>query len=199
MNFSFCPQRTDSLLDIFRSRLHDELPAHIAKWSHSNDTLDYYTVGYYQSRSQWNTEVDTIELFFHNRAGYVREDIMQKFGINNTSELSLVKNPPQGGVILVDTFQVPPNSCDLIYFDGYPVTLRAVPNPGYTFKGWTNSSGNTLPLTWRPDGDTTVTAYFITGTTNPTQPTNPSSNFSSTVSNCSNIHLNWTQEMAPRE
>lgn len=189
INFSFCPIRVDSVLNFFRARLANELPAHIQRWSHTNDAVDYYTVGYYQSLAEWNTEVDTIKLFFDNRPEYVREHIMDQFDIDDEYELSLVKHPPHGGVLFVDTFKVPENACDLIYFEGYPVTLIAVPKPGYFFSGWTSGSGDTLPLTWTPDGDTTINAYFLPI---PTQPSLASSNFSFTISNCDRVRLNWS-------
>ena len=132
------------MLDVFRTRLANELPAHINRWSDTNDDIDYFTVGYYQSLAEWNTEVDTIHRFFDKRAKYVRDDIMDKFGIDDDSHLYLIKNPTLGGVIVIDTFPVPENSCDLKYFDGYPVTIKAIPNTGFKFAGWTNSSGDTL-------------------------------------------------------
>lgn len=190
INFTFCPSRTDSVLDVFRSRLHNELPAHIARWEHSNDTIDYFTVGYYHSRAEWNTEVDTMKLFFHNRQRYMRKFIMQQFGISDTSRLNLAKVPIQGGRIEVDTFRVPSNPCSLVYFDGYPVTIKAVANPGYVFSGWLSSGGSVLPLTWNPNGDTTVTAYFSPSIA--TQPTVPASDYSASLTSCSNVQLNWT-------
>jgi len=189
INFAFCPSRTDSVLDVFRSRLHNELPAHIARWEHSNDTIDYFTAGYYHSRAEWNTEVDTIKLFFHNRQRYMRKFIMQQFGISDTSRINLAKVPIQGGRIDIDTFQVPANPCSLVYFDGYPITLTAVANPGYVFAGWRSSGGSLLPLTWNPNGDTTVTAYFNLDIA--AQPTIPSSDISHSISNCTDVHLNW--------
>ena len=189
MNFSFCPIRTDSILNVFRSRLNNELPAHIRRWKDTNDEIDYFTVGYYQSLAEWNTEVDTIKLFFDKRARYMREYIMDKFDIDNTSHLSTVKIPPQGGSILIDTFRVSSNPCNLVYFNDYPVTLTAMANPGYAFSGWSTNSGDTLPHTWVPDGDTTVTAYFTAAAF---QPTVASTNFSSSGSNCNVLHLNWT-------
>jgi len=190
MNFTFCPNRTDSILDVFRSRLHNELPAHITKWKNSNDTLDYYTAGYYQSRSEWNTEVDTIKLFFDRRAQYMRQFIMQQFNISGTSELTINKVPPHGGSVEIDSFTVPPNPCDLIYFDDYPITIKAKPSAGFVFAGWTTLGGDTLPIHWLPDGDTTVTAYFTSTSSN--QPTVAASNYSATVSNCTDINLSWT-------
>ncbi|MBP6335614.1 MAG: CotH kinase family protein, partial [Bacteroidia bacterium] len=148
MNFAFCPQRTDSVLNVFRTRYHNELPAHITRWKNSNDTMDYFTKGYYQSRAEWNTEVDTIKLFFHNRQKNMRKFIMQQFSIADTSTLTLAKNPVLGGRIEIDTFQVPANPCNLVYFDGYPVVLKAVANPGYIFTGWRSTGGSILPLTW---------------------------------------------------
>jgi hypothetical protein len=131
MNFTLCPVRVDSVLNVFRNELAFELPDHIARWENSNDTLDYFSVGFYHSLAEWNTEVDTIKLFFDNRAHYMRKYVMQKFGISDTSQLSLVKVPQDGGVVVIDTFCVPANACNLIYFDGYPVTLTARANPGY--------------------------------------------------------------------
>lgn len=189
MNFTFCPNRTDSVLNVFRSRLHNELPGHIARWEDSNDTLDYYTAGYYHSRAEWNIEVDTIEYFFDNRAQYMRQFILSQFNISGTSTLSLFKSPPQGGTIQIDGTNVPPNPCDLIYFDGYPITLNAVPGPGYVFSGWTATGGSTLPLTWVPDGDTTITAYFTPVIA--AEPALPATNYSASISNCTDITINW--------
>ncbi len=189
INFTFCPSRTDSVLNVFRNRLQNEMPAHIARWEYSNDTLDYYTAGYYHSLNQWNKEVDTIKLFYDNRANYMRKFIMQQFSIGDTSHLSLVKNPPQGGIVVIDTFKVPSNPCRLVYFDGYPVTLKAIANPGYVFAGWTSGGGNILPFNWVPNGDTTVTAYFTPSSA--TQPNLASSNYSATITGCTDIDLSW--------
>ncbi|CAN5454291.1 hypothetical protein BH11BAC1_BH11BAC1_22240 [soil metagenome] len=189
MNFIFCPMRVDSIVDFFRDRLLLEEPAHIQRWEHTNDTIHYYTEGYRHSVAEWNTEIDTIRFFFNNRARYVREDIMNKFGINDTSQLSVNKMPPDGGIVMVDTFLIPENACKLVYFDGYPVTLTALANPGYVFSGWTTAGGDTLPITWTPNGDTTITAYF---TPAPAQePSLASHNIVSTVANCTDVVLTW--------
>ncbi len=160
INFTFCPVRMDSIISAFRNRLTFEMPNHIAKWQYSNDTITNWSTGYFHNMTQWNTEVDTIQLFFDNRAHYMREYIMQQFGITDTSQLSVNTIPPVGGVVYVDSFPLPDNACNLIYFNGYNTTLTAQPNTGYTFSGWTSAGGNTLPLTWTPNGDTTINAYF---------------------------------------
>lgn len=160
INFTFCPLRMDSVIDAFRNRLAFEMPSHIARWGNTNDTIDNWSAGYFQNMAQWNTEVDTIKLFFDNRAHYMRDYIMQQFGIGDTSELTMNVIPPAGGIVFVDSFEVPANPCHLVYFNGYAATLTAQPNSGYTFTGWTTAGGDTLPLNWIPSGDTTVNAYF---------------------------------------
>ncbi|REJ84314.1 MAG: T9SS C-terminal target domain-containing protein [Bacteroidetes bacterium] len=190
MNFSFCPLRVDSVLNMFRGRLQNELPAHILRWKDSNDTLDYYTAGYYKTLAEWHTEVDTIKLFFDNRANHMRKFVMQQFSISDTSRLTLAKIPAQGGVIEIDTFRVPEVHCNLVYFNGYPVTIRAVANPGFVFTGWNSSGGSTAPLTWNPARDTTITAYFTPASV--TEPVLPSSNFAYSSANCASLNLNWT-------
>jgi hypothetical protein len=166
MNFTFCPIRVDSLITGHRDRLTFEMPDHIKKWEWSNENLQgYYTQGYFHNMARWNEEVDTIRLFFNERAHYMKKFIMQKFSITDTSELVVNKIPLEGGIVSIDSFPVPENVCKLVYFNGYSVRLTATPNAGYTFSGWTTSTGDTLPLTWKPNGDTTVTAYFSLLTT----------------------------------
>ncbi len=190
INFTFCPNRVDSIINFFRDRLSFEEPAHIQRWEHTNDTINYYTEGYRHSLADWNAEIDTIRLFFNNRAHYVREDVMQKFGISDTSLLGINKVPQNGGVVLVDTFIIPDNACNLVYFNGYPVMLNAIANPGFVFSGWTTIGGDTLPITWVPDGDTNVTAYFTPAPA--TEPSVPSNNLAATVTNCTDVNLSWT-------
>jgi hypothetical protein len=136
------------------------MPAHIVRWEYSNDTIVNWSSGYFHNMGEWNTEVDTIQLFFDNRAHYMRTYIMQQFGISDTSQLTVNVVPPAGGVVSVDSFAVPSNPCALVYFNGYASTLTAHANPGYIFSGWTTAGGDTLPLFWIPNGDTTVNAYF---------------------------------------
>lgn len=192
MNFTYCINRVDSVLNYYRNVLQTELPRHISRWEHTNDTIDYYTAGYYHSVAEWNTEVDTIRRFFLLRPRYVRGDIMDELGISDTFHISISKVPVQGGTVLIDTFSVPDNHCDLVYFEDCPVTLRAIAAPGYQFSGWSTATGDTLPVTWSPDGDTNVTAYFTPYNPIAAEPTLSSSGLSKFISNCTQLNLNWT-------
>ncbi len=189
INFTFCEQRMDSITDAFRNRLTFEMPNHIGKWKDSNDTMIYWTQGYFKNMAEWNLKVDTIKIFFEHRAPYMRTFIMQQFGINDTSELTINKVPADGGIVFIDTFEVPDNHCNLVYFNGYATQLTAVANPGYTFAGWTTAGGDTLPITWMPNGDTTVTAYFNAPAP---EPTIASSNGVANVVNCTDVNFSWT-------
>ncbi len=160
INFTFCRMRMDSVINGFQNRLTYEMPNHIDKWQFSNDTINNWSRGYFHNMSEWITELDSIRMFFNGRAYFVRSHIMQQFGINDTSQLILNKIPQGGGIVYVDSFPVPDNACNLIYFNGFSARLTARPNTGYHFSGWTSAGGDTLPLTWIPNGDTTVTAYF---------------------------------------
>ncbi|MEO8087490.1 MAG: CotH kinase family protein [Bacteroidota bacterium] len=165
INFTFCPIRMDSIINAFESRLTFEMPAHINKWQFTNDTIVNWSQGYFHSMAQWNTEVDSIRLFFDGRAPYMRTYIMQQFGIGDTSQISINVIPPAGGTVYIDSFPVPDNTCELVYFNGFSSTLTAHANTGYVFSGWTSAGGDTLPMTWIPNGDTTVNAYFTPLTT----------------------------------
>lgn len=193
MNFTYCINRVDSVLNHYRTSLNTELPRHIQRWQFTNDTIDYYAVGYYRSVAEWNTEVDTIRRFFNLRAPYVREHIMDELGISDTFHLAISKVPIQGGTVMIDTFAVPNNRCDLVYFEGCPVTLRAIPAPGFRFAGWTTASGDTLPLTWSPGSDTNVVAYFTPYNPLAAEPTVNASAAATVLSDCTHLNLSWVR------
>jgi len=47
------------------------------------------------------------------------------------------------------------------YDEGTVVTIRAIPNSGYTFSGWSgDASGTTNPITITMDSDKSITAIF---------------------------------------
>jgi len=57
------------------------------------------------------------------------------------------------------------------YDEGTPVTLTAVPEPGWAFDGWSgDASGSANPTTVTMDGDKTVTATFAEFTGTPAAP-----------------------------
>lgn len=73
----------------------------------------------------------------------------------NTFTLSLIADPAGGGTVTAD----PPNNSP--YTNGAVVTLTAVPNPGWTFTGWSGDlGGGVTPTTVTMNSNKTITANF---------------------------------------
>jgi len=82
---------------------------------------------------------------------------LHSLGLRVFSTLTLTSNPPEGGTIIPS----PSPGANGMYASGTPVTLEAVPNPGYTFASWTGGvTGPNNPTTVTMNGDKSVTANF---------------------------------------
>ena len=95
------------------------------------------------------------------------KNIMTQFGLKDIVNLKFQSSPPGAGYIEINTI-IPtslPWSGD--YFNGNPITITAIPNPGYTFDYWksTNSikeNNSELLVTLNFDKDDVITAHFST-------------------------------------
>jgi Leucine-rich repeat (LRR) protein len=135
-----------------------EIEEHIQRWGVPGRSL-----------ASWRQNVDSIRNFALARPGYQRQHILEQFNLPGVVSVTLQADPTQGyiqinsidireGVVGVDN----PANWSGIYFQGIPVTVTAVPAPGYRFASWqeTGSTQETLPLLLTED--ISLTAQFVT-------------------------------------
>jgi hypothetical protein len=160
MNTSY---RTERLLDIesyHYNMVIPEMANYMARWGDPNNVEGYV---------QWFT--DNHNIFRDQlacRTEQVRNHIQNQFGYSGLSEVSLAVYPPEAGRIQINS--IIPDSLPWtgIYFNGAPVTVTAIANPGYVFNYWTSDS--LLQSQWHNDTlvinmytNDTLTANFIGG------------------------------------
>ena len=126
-------------------------------------TIDPEQATYHYGDQITLTAVASAEYSFSNWSGDVSGFInpLPVTILGNTSisanfncSLTVSVNPETSGVVLRS-----PNQASYSY--GTQVILTAVPNPGWTFAGWTgDASGSTNPLTISLINNTNITAYF---------------------------------------
>lgn len=115
----------------------------------------------------WEANVQALRDYADRQPGIVRSQIADRFQLSGTARLDLDAAGGQGRV-RVNTVTVGTFPWSGVYFKGVPVTLTALPDPGYRFAGWSDPS---LPfsetVSWTPDTDRSISARFIsTGSIN---------------------------------
>lgn len=126
--------------------------------AHATAKLDHFVALYEPGMSEhvqrwrqpydWPNDVDRIRTYMQQRPAAVRGHIAGQFGLSGTADLTVnVSNTNQGSVT-VNTIKIDPSTVGVStnpypwtgsYFQGVPVTVTAVPEPGYRFVAWSNS------------------------------------------------------------
>lgn len=122
LNTSLCEenifQRVTDIADSFRP----EMPAHADRWD--------------RSISEWEEHVTRLETFALRRPEFVRQHLIDHFGMDSTANVSVDVFPAGAGQIQVNTIIPIEYPWTGIYFSGMPITLRVNPAPGYKLKNW---------------------------------------------------------------
>jgi hypothetical protein len=154
MNSAFIPARVNAKIDEFNALLAHSRAEHFQRWQSSG------TVNGGQGFKDFATA----------RPGHVRQQVIQQFGLAGTAKLTVSRDG--GGTVAVnaltidaDTPGVPdparPYPWTGEYFQGVPARLKAIPEPGFRFSGWTELPGVDSPeIAVDLTGDSSYTAVF---------------------------------------
>ena len=157
LNTIYLPSNVESVMRSFKDSMITDMVYHFNKWT--NDTVI------------WNFNINRMMSFASQRPDLTRDMIKDQFGLNGKVSLTLQTNPPLAGRIEINTITPLSYPWEGIYFNGNPVTVTAIPNPGYTFDHWTASplAGNTTEqqISLNFTSNDVLTAHF---TGNPTDP-----------------------------
>lgn len=160
LNTTFLPSRMQAIYDSLKEVLAPEMPSHIDRW---------VSMG---SMQAWNDYTNAIRSFAVNRPDAQRDHIRQQFNIVENASITLNVEDDAQGFIKINTININEQTHGVaqhpypwagVYFNGVPVTLKAIALPGYVFSHWTGAVNSTeAEITYTPTGDVTFTAHFIT-------------------------------------
>lgn len=134
-----------ALIDKMHDNLKTEMPYHTKRWFTSYDN--------------WEHHVGILRNFVRERPNYLRQFIMEKFGLKGTLTIS-IKSPGK------DVAKVEFNSLKIkedfkgIYFKNVPVTITVSPKHDYVFKGWKGRSETAMSITVTPSADMVFEPLF---------------------------------------
>lgn len=114
-------------MEIYEEAL-PEMPNQYARWGEGPSIQDYMNV--------FNQSHTNIRNAFLNRSTVVQDNIKNHFQLPKKVLVTLDAVPAQAGKIKISTISPDVYPWTGIYFDGVPVKIEAIPNPGYEFLYW---------------------------------------------------------------
>ncbi|HQW00472.1 MAG TPA: CotH kinase family protein, partial [Bacteroidia bacterium] len=168
INTIYLPANVENVMKQFRDSMAFDMVAHFAKWG--SDTIG------------WNARIASMMTFVNQRPAISRNYIKDEFNLTSEVVLTLDAFPAGSGRIEISTITPDIYPWSGVYFNGNPVTITAIPNPGFTFDHWGSSvipsSDLNQRVTYNFSSDDIVTAYF-TGSALPAQLTINEINYNS--------------------
>lgn len=178
LNTSFTPARVSKRIDELKAGIEVAMPEQCDRWqaismTSTNTNPNPFGFPGMGGSSSWYDRIKIVKDYGDQRPSYMRQYIVNKFkseGVTGTAEINVKSNNTEGyvkvnSIDIKDTTPGITNPSDWtgIYFNGVPVTLKAVPNQGYKFDHWQGVSGVTATsesITFNPNGKMSITPVF---------------------------------------
>jgi len=127
MNTAWLWQAMDTVETNMYQETLTEMPGQFARWGTTSvaNHMNSYAQNHQTMRNQ-----------LAGRSPYVRNHLRYHFNLPKNVNVSLDAVPLAGGSIQISTINPGPLPWQGIYFDGVPVKLTALPEPGYAFSHW---------------------------------------------------------------
>ena len=144
---TFKPSRVQAILSQMDTEVADLIPRHAARWAPYGTTV-----------SVRNSNIQQIKDYATQRAANVYGEVSTQLGVGAAIDFTLAVNNAAQGSVLVDGIPVDASTFKL--FPNIPVSLKAVPAPGYAFGSWVGATGgDTISVTFT--GAKSITAAFV--------------------------------------
>jgi hypothetical protein len=162
MNSTFIPARLVGIIDEFAELYAPAIPEWHDRWDINRN---------------WTGDVQALRNFANQRPAHQRQHIIDHFDLAGTTSVTLEVNDPSLGKLqlnqLVIDHDLPglanpaqPYPWGGTYYQGVPITVTALPEPGYHLRGWIGHDGDETVLTLLPDAaPINLTAIFAEGPT----------------------------------
>jgi hypothetical protein len=112
------------------------------------------------SWGSWDSETSGVRQWLSERNWHATSHIVDNFGLAGVWTLELDVDPPGSGTFMLTTVEVDAPFAGT-YFLGVPMTVTAVPAPGFSFAGWSDPNlPGSATVTLEPPGPVQLTASF---------------------------------------
>lgn len=156
LNTAFLTSRFTQVIE----HIYDEVNPYLAEDIHRMPREQFYQ----------QTEKGYLLDWANQRPNSERNNILNHFSLSSTSTLILNVEAQNAGKIKVNTVVIEPSTPGVtenpypwngIYFNGVPIKLTALANPGYVFSHWSGAINSTEEtIEFNPEGTVNLTAHF---------------------------------------
>jgi hypothetical protein len=132
MNTNYQFSVVGDLEDEMFNEIYPEIDGEFARWRSSanmTNQLNTFTRNHETFRSE-----------LQKRTSVVRRQLQSHYGLKNQITVTLDVEPREAGSIQISTIIPPAYPWEGVYFTDIPVTVTAMPNPGYRFSEWSSNS-----------------------------------------------------------
>jgi hypothetical protein len=98
--------------------------------------MAYETMRWPLGSVEWQSNVQEMRDFARDRPDWVRQHIVERFGLNGTTQLTFNQPASGSGYTAVNGSLMPDLPWQGTFFQDLAIQVTAVPTPGYRFAGW---------------------------------------------------------------
>ena len=131
LNTTFLPDSINIFIDSLAALIHDEIPYHALKW-------DGWAEGMYSN-------IQLMKDFGNVRGNIMRGHFESHFNTGGSYMLTISTSDPNPGRIHLNSIDLCGFPWSGKYFNNVPITITAIPAPGYTFIRWEGDVSSTNP------------------------------------------------------
>lgn len=154
LNILFNTARTTGIVNDLRNTMAPEMQGQLSKFNLNSGNIN-----------NWHNQVDDVVDWLTQRPPFVYTNIRNYFGIGGTYLLTLnVTSSSNGRVLLNENEYLAPLNYTGKYFDGVPVILTAVADPGYRFSHWQETGNTDARISPNYTTNTSLTPVFVSAT-----------------------------------
>lgn len=128
LNTVFQTSNTIPLIDSLKNHLVNDIPFEISRWG--------------SSFNRWIANIDTLKMYVQTRVDSLRLFTIQKFGFGGLNDVVVNLTTSPNGKVFINDLKIDKSVFTGKYFNGMKINIKAVPDLGYKFIGWSDS---TLP------------------------------------------------------
>lgn len=129
LNEVFIPDSIVANINSKKNQIYYEIQNHFNRWGTWN-------------QSEWNSDIQEMIDFANNRNLYVRNHVINKFGLSGNTNLFFQVAPPEAADLIFNDKVMENGVLSGLFFKDAKMKLKLIPKKGYTFVGWTGPTFN---------------------------------------------------------